>query len=92
MRDIFTGPTGRSKLPACCPDADSLLLLLDLTLFFPCCKITYMKYRENRHAETVDSTNKRVLFWNIAKIGTVIAIVIMQIFSIRGFFEKKRKI
>lgn len=54
--------------------------------------ISYIKRREERHAETVDSTNGRVIFWSSINCLTLVAMAAAQVFVIRGLFEKKRRV
>ena len=53
--------------------------------------ISYSKLREERHAKTVDSTNARVILWSSINCGSVIVMAALQIWLIRGMFEKTRK-
>jgi len=53
--------------------------------------IYYAKMREQRHAETVDSTNTRVILWNALRMMAILAMTATQLLLLRGMFEKKRK-
>lgn len=53
--------------------------------------ITYMKLREERHSKTIDSTNARVIFWNSINVACVLLTAAMQVYLLRGLFEKTRK-
>ena len=54
--------------------------------------VHYIKLREERHAQTVDSTNARVIFWNAINCSALVAVSLAQIWAIRGLFEKTRKV
>lgn len=54
--------------------------------------IQYIKLREERHAQTVDSTNGRVIFWNTINLLALVLMVVAQIWTIRGMFERTRKV
>lgn len=51
----------------------------------------YNKARYERHAETVNSTNARILFWTAINYLCIVVVAGAQVWAIRGFFEKKRK-
>lgn len=53
--------------------------------------VHYIKGREERHAQTVDSTNARVIFWSAINCSALIVVAAAQIWAIRGLFEKTRK-
>lgn len=54
--------------------------------------VYYSKLREERHAETVNSTNTRVLFWSGMNGAALLVMALAQIVLLRGLFEKTRKV
>jgi hypothetical protein len=54
--------------------------------------ISYIKLREERHAQTVDSRNARVILWPSINCSAVVRMAALQVWAIRGLFEKTRKV
>jgi hypothetical protein len=52
----------------------------------------YLKMREIRHKLTTDSTNTRVIWWNIFEAFAVVGMSVFQIYYLKRFFEDKRTI
>jgi len=51
----------------------------------------YLKYRDNRHAETVESTNSRVVWWSLLELTGLVAISVFNIVFLRQLFERSGK-
>ena len=52
----------------------------------------FMRVREAAHAETVASTNDKVMWWSVAEAAALAAMSVWQVLYIRTFFETKRSI
>jgi hypothetical protein len=50
---------------------------------------SYLYWRERRHRQTVESTNKRVLWYAIARSATLVVVSIAQVIGIRFMFRKQ---
>jgi hypothetical protein len=48
----------------------------------------FLYWRERRHRETVDSTNRRVLWYAVARGGLLVAVSTVQVFFIKRMFSK----
>jgi hypothetical protein len=53
--------------------------------------LRYAKAREDRHAQTVDSTNGRVVACSMINVLAIVSVAGAQVIVIRRMFEKKRK-
>lgn len=49
----------------------------------------YFKQREEAHRNTNESTNSRIMWWSIFELVIVFLLSIVQVYFIRGFFEKR---
>lgn len=49
----------------------------------------YHFWREQRHRDTVESTNTRVQWWNFAEISVWLGLLAAQVLAIRRWFSKK---
>ncbi|KAJ9512953.1 Emp24/gp25L/p24 family protein [Haematococcus lacustris] len=50
---------------------------------------TYIYWRERRHRQTVDSTNKRVLWYAIARAAALVTVSVVQVLGVRYMFRSK---
>jgi type VI protein secretion system component VasF len=50
----------------------------------------YMMQREKMHARIAQRTNSRVRWWFLYQVALVAAAVVVEIFYLKSFFEKRR--
>ena len=48
----------------------------------------FLYWRERRHRETIDSTNRRVLWYALARGSLLVAVSAVQVFFIKRMFSK----
>jgi len=52
----------------------------------------YLRVREQKHRDTAESTNNRVLWYSILESMVLIGISLGQVYALRKFFEVKRTV
>lgn len=50
---------------------------------------TYLYWRERSHRKTIESTNRRVLWYAILRASTLVAASVAQVMGVRYMFSKK---
>jgi len=50
----------------------------------------YLRIREQKHRDTADSTNSRILYYSIAESVVLLCLSLGQVFYLRRFFDTKR--
>jgi len=66
---------------------DSLAVKLDKVINTQ----SFFRARESRHRHTVDSNNRRVLWWSLLGCTVIVAVGMMQVYVIRSLFRSRRK-
>jgi len=51
----------------------------------------YLKLREQRHRDTADSLYERVVWWSLVESVVLIVLTVVQVYTLRNFFDIKRK-
>ena len=51
----------------------------------------YLKYREQRHSATLQSTHSRVMWWNLLELFSLISVSVFNILYIKQLFDKAGK-
>lgn len=51
----------------------------------------YFQARESRHRRTLESNNRRVMWWSLLECTVIVAVGIIQVFVIRSLFRTNRK-
>lgn len=51
----------------------------------------YLRYREARHRNTAESNHDRVLYWSLFQCAVMIGCAVVQVFSVRRFFDEPAK-
>lgn len=49
----------------------------------------YLYWRERRHRQTAESTNRRVVFYALLRSGALVAVAIFQVVMVRRMFIKR---
>ena len=52
---------------------------------------SFFRARESRHRHTLDSNNRRVLWWSLTGCAVILGVGTMQVFVIRSLFRSRRK-